>query len=65
MKENDDRILDNTVDYLVRKIRHMIRECEKYNIDYDAYVDKDELYWVIDTLDCCIKNKDNPKIMRK
>ena len=64
MKEYDDRRLDNTVDYLFRRIRHKIRECEENNIDVDTYVDKDYLYRIIDVLDCCLNNKDSRNIVR-
>ncbi len=65
MKKVDDRKLDNTVYELIRRIRHRIRECEKHNIDYDAYVDKDNLYHVLQMLDCCLDHKDSKYISRR
>ena len=65
MKMNDDRTFEPSVQYLLHKIRDRIRECEKYNIDYESYVDKRDLEIMIDTLDCCISHKDSKYIIRR
>lgn len=64
MKMVDDRELDVSVPILLHRIRDRIRECEKYHIDYEAYVNKRELESVIETLDCCIRYKDSKYIER-
>lgn len=64
MKMVDDRELDVSVPILLHRIRDRIRECEKYNIDYESYVYKKDLYDVIDVLDCCINHKDSKYIER-
>ena len=64
MKMVDDRTFESSVQYLLHKIRDRIRECEKYNIDYEAYVDKRYLESVVDVLDCCIRHKDSKYIER-
>lgn len=53
----------STRDWLNR-IRSLIRECEKYHLDYDEYVDKDLLRSVFMQLDCVLDNKDSPWIKR-
>ena len=65
MEQYDERELKPSTWDLIREIKAKIRECEKYRIDYESYVDNDYLYWVIDTLDCCIKNKDSKNIIRR
>ena len=45
-------------------IKKKIRECEKYKIDYDAYIDNRELIRIIDVLDCCLHHKDSKYIER-
>ena len=61
----DNRELDEPLYRTLWRIRILMRECEKYNIDYDAYVDKSQLYIILDQLDCCIDNKDNKNIKKK
>ena len=53
----DDRKLVVSVPTLLHRIRDGIRECEKYDIDYEQYVDKRDLMNVIEVLDCCINHK--------
>lgn len=65
MKMIDDREFESSVQYLLHKIRYRIRECEKYNIDYESYVDKRDLENVISMLDCCISHKDSKHIIRR
>lgn len=65
LKMVDDRILEPSVPILLHRIRDRIRECEKYNIDYESYVDKRDLEIMIDTLDCCISHKDSKHIIRR
>ena len=65
MKQRDTHKLYLTTPCLIRRIRERIRECEKYNIDYEEYVEKDNLMEVLNTLDCCISFKDSRKIKRK
>ena len=60
----DSRELDEPLRGTLRRIMYHIRKCEKYNVDYDVYVDKSQLYAILDVLDCCISNKDNPKIKK-
>ena len=50
---------------LIRRILKRIRECEKHNIDYDHYINDTELRCIIDILDCCLENKNNPNIKRR
>lgn len=61
---NDERVFDPDSHTLIHRILNKMRECEKYNIDYDAYVDKDDLYRIIEILDCCLDNKDSKYILR-
>lgn len=65
MKKYDDRVLSNDAYALIHRIKRQILECQKHNIDYDEYVDKDDLYRIIQTLNCCLKNKDNKNIKRR
>lgn len=64
MKKYDDRELSNNVYVLVHRIKRRILECERNNIDYDSYVDKDCLYSVLNVLDCCLEHKDSKYIER-
>ena len=50
---------------LVHRILKKMRECEKYNIDYDNYINRMDLVIVNEVLDCCLNHKDNPKITRR
>lgn len=52
-----------TMDY-IRKIKNLIRECEKYDVDYDTYIDRNELKIMIEQLECCIRHKDSRYIAR-
>ena len=61
----DVRELNEPVRDTLRRIKHRIRECERYNIDYEQYVDNDCLKIVLEQLDCCIRNKDNPNIKKR
>ena len=65
MKMVDDRDFRPTVQTLMDRIKYLIRECEKYNIDYDSYVDPKDLEWVIEVLECCISHKDSKYIIRR
>ena len=64
MKSNDDRILCRDSHTLIHRILNRIRECEKYNINYDAYLNKSDFYMALDVLDCCLMNKDKKYIER-
>ena len=50
---------------LVHRILKKMRECEKYSIDYDTYINRMDLVIVNEVLDCCLKHKNNPKIVRR
>ena len=52
-----------TMDY-IRKIKNLIRECEKYDIDYDVFINRGELKEMISILECCLKHKDSKHIAR-
>lgn len=60
----DARELEPSSYELVHRIKKMMRECEKYNIDYDEYLYKRDFEDAIEILDCCLRNKDNPRIKR-
>ena len=60
----DIRELDTSTSDLITRIRYRMRECEKYGIDYEAYIEKDYLKEIISILDCCLRNKDNKHIKR-
>ena len=49
----------------VHRILNRIRECEKYDIDYDSYLPQDNFREIVDILDCCLDNKDSKFIDRK
>ena len=60
----DDRVFKTpTMDY-IRRIKNLIRECQKYDIDYDEYIDRDELREMILILGCCLDNKNSSTIAR-
>ena len=61
----DTRVLENSTRALLHRIRDRIRECEKHNIDYEDYIDKDNLYEIIQVLDCCLEHKDSKYISRR
>ncbi len=61
----DERVIDRDTRTLLLKIRNLIRECEKYDIDYEEYISKGDLLIMIETLECCLKHKDNPKLERR
>ena len=65
MKKSDDRKLRESSHTLIHRILNKIRECEKYNIDYDVYLNRGDFRIADEILDCCLKNKDNPKIERR
>lgn len=65
MKEYDDGVRPEDCFTLVRRIRKRMLECELYNIDYDEYIDKDNLCDVILMLECCLDHKDSKTIARK
>ena len=50
---------------LTHRILKKMRECEKYNIDYDTYLNRIDLEIANEVLDCCLKHKNNPKISRR
>ena len=50
---------------IIHRILKKIRECEKYGLDYDAYIPKHELTVVLEILECCLDNKDSPNIKRR
>ena len=65
MKSNDDRILCRDSHTLIHRILNKIRECEKYNIDYDAYLNRVDFLIANDILDCCLDHKDSRNIARR
>ena len=60
----DIRELDVPTTDLIRRIRNKIRECEKYHIDYEEYIEKEYLKETLEVLTCCVQHKDNPKLKR-
>ena len=60
----DIRLLDIHSREFIHRILHRMRECEKEGIDYDTYLDKDCFRIIIEQLDCCLENKDNPNIKK-
>ena len=50
---------------LVHRILKKMRECEKYDIDYDSYIPRRDLLDIIEILDCCLKHKDSKYIDRR
>mgnify|MGYP003447739500 CR=1 FL=1 len=65
MKEYDDGVRPEDCFTLVRRIRKRMLECEFYNIDYEEYIDKDNLYNVLRMLDCCLEYKYSRSIARR
>ena len=65
MKESDRRVLREDSHTLLHKILKKIRECERYNIDYDVYLNRGDFKEALDILDCCLKNKDSKYIARR
>ena len=65
MKEYDDTELKPNVRSLIHIIKMKIRECEKYDIDYESYLDYDDFRYIIGVLDCCLEHKDSKHIMRR
>ena len=65
MKEYDDGVRPDDCFTLVRRIRKKMLECEFYKIDYDEYIDKNNLYDVLIMLDCCLEHKDSKYIERR
>ena len=65
MKEYDDGVRPDDCIALVRRIRKKMLECEFCKIDYDEYIDKDNLYNVLNMLDCCLEHKDSRNIARR
>ena len=70
MKEFDERayvdIREVTSTWtLINLIKVRLRLCEKYGIDYESYIDKDDLQRVVEVLDCCLDHKDSKYILRK
>ena len=63
--ESDRRVLREDSHTLIHRILKKIRECERYNIDYDEYIDKNNLYNVLAMLDCCLEHKDSRNIARR
>ena len=61
----DARVLEVSTRTLLHRIRDRIRECEKYNIDYEDYIDKGYLSDVLQILDCCLEHKDSKYISRR
>lgn len=61
----DDRTFESSTIYLLHRIRDRIRECEKYNINYEDYIDRKELEYIIDQLNCCLNHKDSKYISRR
>ena len=61
----DVRELDVSVRDYIHRILNKIRECEKYSIDYDAYLDKNDFQIILGVLDCCLDNKDSKYILRR
>ena len=58
-------MVEENFDTLVLRIRNRMLECERYNIDYDEYIDKNNLYNVLRMLDCCLGHKDSRNIAKK
>lgn len=65
MMRYDERELRESSHTLIHRVLKKIRECEKYNIDYDVYLNRVDFLIANDILDCCLNNKDNPKIVRR
>ena len=65
MKELDERELREDSHTLIHRILKKIRECERYNIDYDVYLNRSDFVDAVDILDCCLKNKDSKYIARR
>ena len=65
MMESDRRVLREDSHTLLHKILKKIRECERYNIDYDVYLNRGDFLIALEVLDCCLKNKDNKHIARR
>ena len=65
MNESDVRELREDSHTLIHRILKKIRECEKYNIDYDVYLNRVDFLIANDILDCCLKNKDSRNIARR
>ena len=65
LKKYDDRELKTNARNLIHTIKKKIRECEKYGIDYDSYLEMDDFRYIIGVLDCCLEHKDSKYIMRK
>ena len=65
MKEYDDGVRPDDCFTLVRRIRKMMLECERYNIDYDVYLNRSDFKEALEILDCCLKNKDSKYIARR
>jgi len=49
----------------IHRILKRIRECEKLGIDYEEYIDKSCFQTLLEILDCCLENKDNPNLKRR
>lgn len=64
VKLNDTRVFEEDTHSLIHQILKKIRECEKYNINIDPYMNKDDLRISLEILDCCLKNKDSKYIER-
>ncbi len=64
LKKYDDRKSKPNAWNFIRTIKKKIRECEKYHIDYDSYLDHDDFRYIIEVLDCCLDDKDSKYIIR-
>ena len=65
MNESDVRELREDSHTLIHRILKKIRECEKYNIDYDVYLNRVDFLIANDILDCCLEHKDSRNIARR
>lgn len=65
MNDIDVREFEPDSHTLIHRLLNKIRECEKYNIDVDSYLDKREFIVSIEILNCCLNHKDSKYISRR
>ena len=61
----DTRELKPSLKDKVRRIRNLMNDCDKYNIDYDIYLSRTDFDEVIKILECCLEHKNSKYIARK
>ena len=63
MKMVDDTPLGNPYDImqLLRKITVCCHKCEDLELDYEPYIDKDELMIILKQFECVLNNKEKLK----